>query len=111
MNFKNMIKFVQQKSGGNFPAAIQIFGATFMALHFKTIMDEYGFVPVPLVIGASGTTKSTMAKLALASIGVKGNKFGKILLYYYKFEERFKLKLILHAAKGSRCCTWIIIIY
>uniref|UniRef100_A0A7M5VBT3 Uncharacterized protein n=2 Tax=Clytia hemisphaerica TaxID=252671 RepID=A0A7M5VBT3_9CNID len=75
MNFKNMIKFVQQKSGANFPAAIQIFGATFMALHFKTIMDEYGFVPVPLVIGASGTTKSTMAKLALASIGVKGNKF------------------------------------
>ncbi|XP_066931328.1 uncharacterized protein [Clytia hemisphaerica] len=73
--FHNLIHFVRNNTGANFPAAAQIFGAAFMALNFQSIVKCFGFAPIPIVIGCPGVTKSTMTKLILRSVGVEGNVF------------------------------------
>uniref|UniRef100_A0A7M5WUL1 Uncharacterized protein n=1 Tax=Clytia hemisphaerica TaxID=252671 RepID=A0A7M5WUL1_9CNID len=72
-SFKSLVEVVQKSSGSNFPAAVQIFGAAFMALNFSSIMKTFGFVPMPIVIGPTGTTKSTITKLVMRSVGVTSN--------------------------------------
>jgi len=65
---KSVVDFAREKSENNFSAVIQIVSAACMALHFKSLVKNFGHIPVPIVIGGPGTGKTTMAKLAMRSI-------------------------------------------
>ena len=66
-----MLKWLQQNMLHNFIPAVLVVGSFAMALHYRTIVQQFLFCPVPLAFGrSSGTGKTTAMRCGLALLGV-----------------------------------------
>ncbi len=71
-----MLQWLQQNMQHNFIPSLLVVGSFAMALHYKTIVSQFLYCPVPLAFGrSSGTGKTTALQCGLAMLGAHPSRF------------------------------------
>lgn len=70
-----MLRWLQRNMLHNFIPSLLVVGSFAMALHYRTIVEQLIFCPVPLAFGrSSGTGKTTAMRCGLALLGVHNSR-------------------------------------
>ena len=76
---RNLIATLEGYYAHNFPAAMFVLGGYVLAVHYESLISEYGSIPATIAYGQVQCGKSKATKAALSTVGlIKPNFFSQI---------------------------------